>query len=205
LTAPTIADVLPSEGEVGAHLVYGWVVSWVIERAQSPSGFLTEARIGAEKRLHQLTSFILELAQPFVHRLHQAQGQEVNADLEGQAHVVQEMTDVAIEGADGLQLRRVEQSLRHPDQCLVGIDFNPGRADLATVAQQAEMKFDEDRLLGKLIVRALNVQDWRCCCHFILLLVVGTLKLLIPHFDFQLDLRIFGCSSASMFIRVRTR
>jgi hypothetical protein len=32
------------------------------------------------------------------------------------------------------------------------------------------MKFDEDRLLGKVIVRALNVQDWRCCCHFTLLL-----------------------------------
>jgi hypothetical protein len=39
------------------------------------------------------------------------------------------------------------------------------------------MKFDEDGLLGKLIVRALNVQDWRCCYHFILLIVVGTLKL----------------------------
>jgi hypothetical protein len=42
------------------------------------------------------------------------------------------------------------------------------------------MKFDEDGLLGKLIVRALNVQDWRCCCHFILLLVVGTLNVEDP-------------------------
>ena len=46
------------------------------------------------------------------------------------------------------------------------------------------MKFDEDRLRGKLIVRALNVQDWRCCCHVILLLVVGTVNL-----DFQFGLQ----------------
>jgi len=47
-----IADILPTEGEVGAHLVYGWVVSRIIECAQSPSGFLAEARLGSEEYLH---------------------------------------------------------------------------------------------------------------------------------------------------------
>ena len=66
---------------------------------------MTEARIGAEKRLHQFTSFLLELAQLLLNGFDKTEWQEVNADVEGEAHVLQEVADVAIEGADGLQFR----------------------------------------------------------------------------------------------------
>jgi hypothetical protein len=38
------------------------------------------------------------------------------------------------------------------------------------------MNLDEDGLLSKLIVRALNVQDWHCCCYLSSSFVVGILE-----------------------------
>jgi hypothetical protein len=67
------------------------------------------------------------------------------------------MADVTVETADGLQLRGIEQCLADANQRLVRVHFDPRGADLTAVAQRSQMKFDEDRLLGKVVHRALNV------------------------------------------------
>jgi hypothetical protein len=50
----------------------------------------------------------------------------VNAHVEGQAGIVEVSANIAIEGADGLKLWRVEQRFRHPNQFFVGVHFNLG-------------------------------------------------------------------------------
>ena len=67
----------------------------------------------------------------------------------------------AVERTDGLELRRVDQIFGYPNQTLVGIDFHLGRTDLAAVAQQAEMKLDEDGFPGQV----LDIHDRQCCRH----------------------------------------
>jgi hypothetical protein len=50
----------------------------------------------------------------------------VNAHLERQARIVKKAANIAIEGADGLKLKRVEQRFRHPDEFLIGVHFHLG-------------------------------------------------------------------------------
>jgi len=93
-------------------------------------------------------------------------GAEVNADLERQTRLVQVTPDVAVERADRLKLRRVDQIFGHSNQTLVGVDLHLGRTDLAAVAEQSEMKLDEDRFLGQVGAWVLDIHDRRCCRHF---------------------------------------
>ena len=84
----------------------------------------------------------------------------MNAHLEWQAGVIKIATELTIERPDGLEFWGVEQCFRHPDQVFIGINFNAGRANLATVAQQAQVKLDEDRFTGQIRARFLDIQDW---------------------------------------------
>jgi len=63
-----------------------------------------KAGIGGNEHFHQLAPLGLELPQLPVHDLQPRQGQEVNADFERQAGLVQLPPDVAVERADSLKL-----------------------------------------------------------------------------------------------------
>ena len=63
-----------------------------------------KAGIGGKEHFHQLAPLVFELPQLLVDCLQQRQGQEVNADFERQAGLVQLPPDVAVERADSLKL-----------------------------------------------------------------------------------------------------
>jgi len=97
-----------------------------MQGAQSAGCLLAQARVGSEEYLHQYPALVPELGQFFIHRLQQPQGEEMNAYVKRQAGVVKKAANIAIECTDGLKLWLVEQCFRHPDEFLIGINFNLG-------------------------------------------------------------------------------
>jgi len=97
-----------------------------MQGAPSSSGLVAQTRVGSKEHLHQHPALLFEFAESFIHRLQQPQRQKVDAHLERQAGIVKKAANIAIECADGLKLRRVEQRFRHPDESFVCIHFYLG-------------------------------------------------------------------------------
>ena len=92
--------------------------------AQALAGIGGEARIDAEKRLHQLLALSPKLPQPLLDRFERRDRQQMDSDLEGETQVVQVAADLPVKTADGLQFGGVQQMLRYAQEILVGVGLD---------------------------------------------------------------------------------
>jgi hypothetical protein len=137
------------------------MVRWVVKTAQALRGVHTQAWVCGEERLDQLCAIDSKLPQPLFDLLKCGDGQQMNADFEWQADVIEIPADLAVEPAGGFELCRIDQVLRHAQKIFVRVRLDVGSRNLARIAHPRKTHFDADRRSSQVDACLLNLKAER--------------------------------------------